>query len=327
MLKLNQQQAIQKLNQAGETAQPFFVLADFSGTSFEIWEKAELAQQKILVNFPNFKNFNKPELPIGNPQINLIDQLSLKDYQKAFQKVQEYLQRGDTYLCNLTFAQKIKLSLSLEDVFYQADARFKIYYPGNFVCFSPEIFVETKNNKIYTYPMKGTFDSEEPETLATNKELAEHATVVDLLRNDLSLVAEKVQVENYRYFEEIKTPTGEKYLQSSSQISGLLPHNWQSELGTIFTKLLPAGSVTGAPKQKTIQVIQEVEQYPRRFYTGTAGYFDGSNFISCVLIRFIEESEKGLVFKSGGGITAESELTAEYQELISKIYVPISGKY
>ncbi len=315
------------MNQAGGAAKPFFVITDFTGEHFELWEQQELDQQQILIDFPNYKNTTLENADSLPTKIILDHPLKIKEYQKSFSKVQEYLQQGDTYLCNLTFAQRIDLTADLETIFYQSAARFKIYYPEKFVCFSPEIFVEIKNNRILTYPMKGTFNSENPGALATAKEIAEHATVVDLLRNDLSLVAEQVLVENYRYFEEIKTSTGESYLQSSSQISGQLKNDWQSSLGNIITTILPAGSVTGAPKKKTLEIIQKVENYKRNFYTGIAGYFDGQDFTSCVLIRFIEKIADHYYFKTGGGITAESQMEAEYQELISKIYVPISGKY
>jgi len=87
---------------------------------------------------------------------------------------------------------------------------------------------------------------------------------------------------------------------------------------------LPAGSVSGAPKHKTLEIIKKAENYERGYFTGVCGYFDGKNLDSCVMIRFIEQ-KNGLVFKSGGGITANSIAQNEYQELINKVYVPIFG--
>ena len=89
-------------------------------------------------------------------------------------------------------------------------------------------------------------------------------------------------------------------------------------------KLLPAGSVTGAPKQKTVEIIKEVENYNRGFYTGIAGIYDGLSLKSYVMIRFIEKDNDKLYFKSGGGITSKSDFDKEYAELIEKIYVPIA---
>ena len=88
--------------------------------------------------------------------------------------------------------------------------------------------------------------------------------------------------------------------------------------------MLPAGSVTGAPKVKTLDIIKNAENYDRGFYTGVAGFFDGKELDSCVLIRYVEKNNGDLIYKSGGGITSQSILEEEYQELIDKIYVPVS---
>jgi len=88
--------------------------------------------------------------------------------------------------------------------------------------------------------------------------------------------------------------------------------------------LLPAGSITGAPKPKTMEIIDQAEGYERGFYTGICGCFDGENLDSAVMIRFIEQEGEQLIFKSGGGITSQSDLNKEYEELIQKVYVPIS---
>ena len=88
--------------------------------------------------------------------------------------------------------------------------------------------------------------------------------------------------------------------------------------------MLPAGSVSGAPKRKTLEIIREAEGYHRGFYTGVMGLFDGKNIDSGVMIRFVEQTPQGLVYKSGGGITSQSNCEEEYNELIDKIYVPFT---
>jgi len=174
--------------------------------------------------------------------------------------------------------------------------------------------------------MKGTIDAAAPdakETILSNaKELAEHVTIVDLMRNDLSLVANRVSVVRFRYIDELKT-NDKNLLQVSSEIVGELPHDYLSRVGTILANLLPAGSVTGAPKAKTIQIIREAEQEKRGYYTGVFGYFDGAVLESAVMIRFIEREGEKLFYRSGGGITTQSVAINEYQEAIDKIYVPI----
>jgi para-aminobenzoate synthetase component 1 len=86
--------------------------------------------------------------------------------------------------------------------------------------------------------------------------------------------------------------------------------------------LLPAGSVTGAPKEKTVQIIREAENDDRGFYTGIFGYFNGEILRTAVTIRYIEQTGNRMVFKSGGGITALSDPEQEYREMISKVYLP-----
>jgi para-aminobenzoate synthetase component 1 len=173
--------------------------------------------------------------------------------------------------------------------------------------------------------MKGTIDAKIPNAkekiLADKKEMAEHVMVVDLLRNDLSQVATKVRVEKFRYIDTIKAGERE-LLQVSSKIRGDLPQKWQERLGDILVTLLPAGSITGAPKKRTTEIIEAVESYRRGYFTGIFGVFDGESLESAVMIRFIEKEGERLIYKSGGGITIDSDPQSEYNELKEKIYVP-----
>ena len=132
--------------------------------------------------------------------------------------------------------------------------------------------------------------------MADAKEQAEHATIVDLIRNDLSLVATNVRVTNYRFVEEVKT-YNKTLLQVSSKIEGRLGEDYESKLGDIIFSLLPAGSISGAPKKKTVEIIKEVEQQARGYFTGVMGIFDGENFDSGVMIRYIEQINDKLVFR------------------------------
>lgn len=209
-----------------------------------------------------------------------------------------------------------------------------------FVCFSPETFIRIKGGRIYSYPMKGTLDASLPDAekqlMEDRKEAAEHATIVDLIRNDLSRVAEDVRVDKYRYIDVLHTNKGD-ILQTSSEISGRLPEDYRNHLGEILDAQLPAGSITGAPKDKTMQIIQEAEGYNRGFYTGIMGIYDQGELNSAVMIRFIEEevfpskteeeknseASRKLYFKAGGGITSKSDCRKEYEEVIQKIYLPI----
>jgi para-aminobenzoate synthetase component I len=174
--------------------------------------------------------------------------------------------------------------------------------------------------------MKGTIDAgiKDAEQIILNdkKEYAEHCTIVDLIRNDLSMVAKDVYVDKFRYIDKIKTHEKE-LLQVSSRICGKLGADYHKRIGDIIFALLPAGSVSGAPKKKTVEIIKEAEKYERGYYTGVLGYYDGTKLDSGVMIRFIENINGDLYYKSGGGITVYSDPKLEYQELIDKVYVPV----
>ena len=136
------------------------------------------------------------------------------------------------------------------------------------------------------------------------------------------MVANKVRVDKFRYVERVNTSQSD-LLQVSSKISGVLQTRFWPNLGDLLFQILPAGSISGAPKRKTIEIIKHAEGYQRGYFTGIVGLFDGRDFDSGVMIRYVEQSNGELIFKSGGGITINSEWEKEYQEMIDKVYVPI----
>lgn len=246
-------------------------------------------------------------------------------YQKAIHRVKEEIKKGNTYLLNLTFATPLQTPLSLEEIFYRAKAPFKLYFDNRFICFSPERFIQIQNNTLSTYPMKGTIDANiahaKEKILSNPKEMAEHTMMVDLMRNDLSRVCNGVRVERFRYIDKIQAGSKE-LLQVSSKIAGDLEENWHERLGEILDTLLPAGSISGTPKKKTLELIEAIENYDRGFYSGIFGIFDGANLDSSVMIRFVEQQNGRLLYKSGGGVTIDSNALSEYQEMIDKVYFP-----
>ena len=321
----NLQGSFEKMNFLSANKIPFFFMIDFLAQNIIILEEKDLEKADIFIKFPDFK-FEKP---IQNSEKNIFWEnfpQSKEDYQKGFEIVQKNLKGGNSYLANYTCQTEIKTNLSLKEIYKISDAKYKVYYDDQFVFFSPETFVEIKENKIFTYPMKGTIDASVENAANVlkedKKELAEHYTVVDLLRNDLSIVADNVQLEEFQRIDFIKTRQRDLYAMSS-KITGELKPEFQGNIGDILQKLLPAGSILGAPKMKTLEIVLEAENYQRGFYTGVCGWFDGENLDSCVMIRFIEKENEKFYFKSGGGITHMSQLEDEYQEMKNKIYVPI----
>lgn len=250
--------------------------------------------------------------------------ISLTDYQLKFDKVMHALQQGDSYLTNLTIQTPIQINRTLQDLFFYVKAKYKLYYRNQFLVFSPEPFIKIRDGVISSYPMKGTIDASIPnasEVILNNpKEKSEHVTIVDLIRNDLSLVATEVRVTRFRYVEELNT-SNRNLLQVSSEVTGKLTNDFL--LGNLLLSLLPAGSISGAPKRKTVEIIRDAEGEARGYFTGVFGIFDGMNVDSGVMIRYIENTPNGFVYRSGGGITAQSDLAQEYQEAINKVYAPV----
>lgn len=311
------------LNQWGSQKKPFFFIIDFDVNHFEVVPFSEL--KNIYFEMDEF-SILKPSISNKvTPILNIKKQISFEDYQRAFVQVQHEIYHGNTYLLNLTFPTEIDLNTDLLNVYVQSHAKFKLFYKNQLVSFSPERFIKIEHNQIKTYPMKGTIDAsvDNAEEILLNdpKEFAEHTMVVDLLRNDLSMVAKNVKVTRFRFLNKINAGS-KQLLQISSEIIGNLNDNWSCHLGDILLTLLPAGSISGTPKRKTLEIIKKVENYQRGFFTGIFGYFDGKRLDSAVMIRFIEKQDNRFFYKSGGGITIDSNIENEYKELLQKVYLP-----
>ena len=372
--------------------EPFLFVINYQGDKAFIRLLSDINPEECLFDFEGRGNFSHARKETLKEEIlkkeTLKEETSettwqiepplYEDYERSFNIVKSNIMAGNSYLTNLTCRVPVSCNLSLEEIFHRAKGKYKLLLRRKrtqaedkahlkeenieenltpFVCFSPETFVRIKGGRIYSYPMKGTLDASLPnaekQLMEDRKEAAEHATIVDLIRNDLSRVAEDVRVDKYRYIDVLHTNKGD-ILQTSSEISGRLPEDYPHHLGEILDAQLPAGSITGAPKDKTMQIIQEAEGYDRGFYTGIMGIYDHGELNSAVMIRFIEEetspvdfetdgeknfkasegkgdeasegkrdeASRKLYFKAGGGITSKSDCRKEYEEVIQKIYLP-----
>ena len=318
----------QKVAHFLETERPFLFIIDFLKSKKLAYSFDEAAAEHIYFNIKG--NRNDDELnssTSSNLQIDLQPAtLSKSIYKKAFNTVKEELRNGNSFLLNLTFPTLLNTDIDLKSIYKKASAPYKILYKDKFVVFSPECYLKIKDGSIFSYPMKGTINNDLPNAqellLSNKKELYEHNTIVDLIRNDLSMIAKNVKVNKFRYIEKIKKGDQE-LLQTSTEIQGDLPLNWKDNFASLLLKTLPAGSISGAPKNKTLEIIKNTEIMPRGFYTGIFGIYDGKNIDSAVSIRYIERIDGQLYYKSGGGITHLSTLDEEYQELLEKIYVPV----
>lgn len=319
-----------RLNTLGARREPCFFLIDFEQARPQVHTMGSVPFTEGP-SPPRFDFPNRPD-PDCHPNDLRFPSLTARhvpedDFRRAFDVVQAGLHRGDSFLTNLTFPVPIDLDGSLEDVYWLAEAKYRVWLPGKFVSFSPETFVTVSpTGYLETRPMKGTTQdtpTDREALLTSPKEIAEHATIVDLMRNDLNQVARGVGLTDYRYFHKIAT-SSRGLVQTSSKIGGQLPEDWQAGLGTLLARLLPAGSVSGAPKPATLELIRRAEGQDRGYYCGIAGYFDGESLDTCVLIRFIERRADGShYFRSGGGITARSTWQEEYAELCAKVRIPL----
>lgn len=311
---------VKDLNSAFSKEIPLIFIVDYKKENYEI---------HYLSNLPNdicFEKFSNPKREYEHLYNLQIEPIDFSSYKSRFSNVLSEIERGNSYLLNLTAPSKIKTHLSLFEIYKSARSLFKIYFRDRFLSFTPERFVDIYDDKIYTYPMKGTISGEIEDApkklLQSQKELCEHTMVVDLLRNDLGSIGKKIRVESFREISKIDIANKKSIFQTSSKISANLEKNWHKRAGEIFDTILPAGSISGTPKKSSCEIIERVEGYDRGYFSGVVGVFDGKNLESFVLIRFIQKDRDLLTYKSGGGITALSKVEDEYNELIEKIYIP-----
>lgn len=259
---------------------------------------------------------------------------SKADYDSAFQRVQDYIIAGDCYQINLTqefTAQATGDLLSIaERLWHRTQAPFSGYVrlaDFELLSCSPELFIEWYTaTQIKTRPIKGTMprhhnpmiDEQYRQTLATSqKDQAENVMIVDLLRNDFSHYAEIGSVKTLKLFE-VESFNQVHHLVSEIHAT-LKPeiHPWQ-----MLMQALPGGSITGAPKIRAMQIIEELEQGARGVYCGSLGYFNTNGTGRWnILIRTIQKQNQQLSVWAGGGITIASNVDAEYQECFDKVAV------
>lgn len=330
--------SVQKLTVSGI---PFICLIDVEQQQPQLWPIQDIDPDQLLFATPLGSNTDHLDqnsqvtTHVSAPVVTITQPVNRSTYHRGFHIIQRGLHRGDSFLANLTYPVEISVTHSLPYLFLSSRAPYRLWWKDHFTVFSPEAFISiSPEGTAATFPMKGTITANTPDAqfLLMNdpKESAEHLTVVDLLRNDLGRIGTAVRVIRYRYIDRIISQAGD-ILQASSEIRADLGNNWRQHMGNMLNDILPAGSISGAPKLRTLQLIAEAEQEPRGYYTGIMGHFDGSRFVSGVMIRFIEQRPGGLPstepmsslrFRAGGGITIYSNEEDEYNELHTKVRFP-----
>lgn len=321
---------VDKMNHYASKNTPYIFILPYDKSEEEIVVPIEEAYKMgIFFKINNFCNYPRSDKKMPEQSkitIKIKSPVSYDDYLKKFNELKTQFIKGNTFLTNLTVKTEIETNSTMEDIFFSANSQYKLYIKDKLTVFSPETFIKTDDKYIYTYPMKGTINANITDAakilLEDEKEFAEHITVVDLLRNDIGIIADSISVDKFRYIIPVVKPDF-SLLQTVSEIKGVIRNEFRNKPGDMISLLLPAGSITGAPKIKTVNIIGEIENYKRGYYTGVAGIWQNGNIDSFVLIRYIEKEKDRFYYKSGGGITIYSTPEKEYQEIMEKIYVPI----
>ncbi|PLX15273.1 MAG: aminodeoxychorismate synthase, component I [Salinivirgaceae bacterium] len=248
--------------------------------------------------------------------------LSKKEYIEGVSQIQEYIKAGDVYQVNLT--RKITCEFNgdavnaAKSLIESNRIEFGVFYKSKdkyLISTSPERFFQVENNRILASPIKGTAGRGEKdediknELLNDTKNLRELAMITDLLRNDISRICKpgSVKVKGFPILKTLKN-----VFHLVSDVEGELSTNSFSE---IIEAIFPGGSITGCPKIRACQIIEELERKGRGPYTGSFGYVSGDNQMDFnILIRTVLINDNKLTFNVGGGITLLSNPEDEYLE-------------
>ncbi len=289
-------------------------------------------QKKTIDYYKNGekKNFvlpdNLPEIKIEIPKkIKISSNISEQEYFDKVQDIQEEIKAGKFYQVNLTrkfFAENLEIKNPFA-IFYNLHKHSPSPYSACFklkknyiISSSPERFVALdKKGKINARPIKGTINKEAGEDFLRNskKDQAENLMIVDLMRNDLSIASEKVQID--KLFE-IELFSNVYHLSSS--INAKLKQG--KNIIDLMKQIMPPASMTGAPKFEVLKKISQLENSRRGIYSGVVGYLagDGSCDFSVVIRTILIENCKRLEFQIGGGIIYDSDAKKEAEEILFK---------
>jgi para-aminobenzoate synthetase component 1 len=270
-----------------------------------------------------------PSFTLGQPFHN---DMSEAQYRHAFARIKDYIDAGDCYQVNLT--QRFSSSFSghpftayrqLRQTTGKPFSAFLSWDDKALLSLSPERFLRVQNHHVTTQPIKGTrprsSDRDEDRRLAdalktSEKDLAENLMIVDLLRNDLGTVCQFGSIQVEKLFE---LQQFDNVFHLVSTISGRLCDDISGL--QVLEKCFPGGSITGAPKLRAMEIIEELETHRRDAYCGTVLYRDFDGRLDCNLtIRSLLCSQQDIFCWAGGGIVADSEADQEYAECFDKIY-------
>lgn len=257
---------------------------------------------------------------------------SFSDYKKSYDKVQFHLHEGNAYQINLTFPFEFDLKTSVDPSSYNtfmgnsnaASFAQSIYWPKQNITFlsnSPETLftVRLKQNgqwRVSSKPIKGTANAGEWDKLKeSKKDQAELLMITDLVKNDLNFLSDGNAVVDHLK-ERLDVPgLVHQYSEVSTEVSG------STSVGKLMRSLFPGGSITGAPKKRVCELIDEIEVKPRGFYCGSTLFWDGAGLSASINIRsgVLDWAKQSATLHAGGGVTVHSECESEWHEMLSKL--------
>lgn len=274
--------------------------------------------------------FQQSEISYDAQSIPVGDDVTSTSYAQAFTRLKHYIEQGDLYQMNLTHRLQMPLTedplqlyLRLRTINPAPFAAFLQFSETTFACSSPERFIQVQDGLIMTRPIKGTrkrgTDAESDQQLKrelweSEKDRAELLMIVDLERNDLAKIAEPGSVQVPELYTIETYPT---VFHLVSTVTAQLRH--EVTPAEIIAATFPGGSITGAPKIRAMEVIDELEVHRRGIYTGSIGYIDcNRNLDFNIVIRTIVCHNQQAYFHVGGGIVWDSTVDFEYEETFQK---------
>ena len=305
----------------------FYLVGYISYQAKDIFLNKEISSKKPLLYFEVHKNYNDFTLeePNKNADLFLKENITFEEYKKDIEEIKNLISNGTTYEVNYTYSNDVFTNSEGYNLFLNLiknqKTKYCAYIKNDFeeiLSFSPELFFKIENNKIITKPMKGTVkrkgeDEKEINFLKNDvKNLAENTMIVDLLRNDLSKIKNSKNITVDKLFE---VETHKTLHQMTSTISASLD---EINLKDILSSIFPCGSITGAPKVSTMEIIDKIERYKRNIYCGAIGLIHKEKMEFSVPIRILEKKENKFQFYQGGAIVWKSDVLDEWEECKTK---------
>jgi len=311
--------------------------ADQKITNYKKYYNEQVYKIKLLKNLAFNYQYNKTKQCKNKNKIIVKSNISKNKFKEIVLKAKKYIEKGDIFQVVLSQRFETKLNKSPLEIY----KKLRINNPSPFMFFfnfndfqiigsSPEILVRLRDNKITIRPIAGTrprgSNSKKDliykkQLLNDKKELSEHLMLLDLGRNDAGKVS---KINSVKVTEQFKIEKYSHVMHIVSNVEG----NFDNKKSLLDTMLagFPAGTVTGAPKIRAMEIIDELEKSKRKMYAGSIGYFSANNnFDTCIALRTALIKNNKFYIQSGAGIVADSSPEKEYIETVNKAKALISS--